>query len=216
MVAVTAAALVGDWRPWEDADPARTEIRLFASGAGSGLPTGLTITRTVSGSCNYESNVDPVPEARRCASTESFLYDPCFGYATELICVGSPWSTTATRFRVRKYTFFLKNNRIVDWDPAGTEPMPVEPRLPADVTKTEPPWAVELVNGQRCVLVSGATFVVAGQRGNYQCSRADGFNGGRGSWLIGVPDRTTQPWLVSYLAPRTSQTTQVAVKVAWY
>lgn len=212
---VGAAFIVGGWRPWKESGPARTEIRLFASGAGSGLPTGISIAGTVAGSCNYESNVDSVPEARRCIG-KNYIYDPCFGYGTELTCVSSPWSTTGTRFHVRRYTFFLKSNKIVEWDPAGTKPMPVQPRLKDDVTKTEPPWAVELANGQRCIVVSGATFVVAGQRGNYECSKSDGFNGGRGAWLIGVPDRAAQPWLAYYLAPNTSQTIQVAVRVAWY
>lgn len=189
---------------------------MFASGVGTGLPSPITATGRDTGACNDSSNVDPVDEAHHCVGRR-YVYDPCFGaFEPELLCVSSPWSRTGIRFHVRSFSFFLEK-KIVSWDPAGFAPIPVRMRpSDEDATKTKPPWALELSTGERCVLVDGATFLVAGQRANYECSRTTGFNGGRGVWLIGVPDRTSQLWQIARLAPGSAQTRQTAVEVAWY
>lgn len=217
VVAVTVAILTGAWSPLgHDESLARTEVRLYAVSL-FGQPRALDIAGKDTGSCS-RSNVNPVPNAYHCVGNR-FVYDPCFGdYGVDLVCVGSPWVESGIRFDVRRFRFFIpETGRTVEWNPRGSAPFPDVARSgDGDVTKAEPPWAVELANGQRCVLVSGATFVVAGQRGNYQCSKKTGFNAGRGSWLLGEPDRVGPLWRASYLPDGAFETHQVEVEVAWY
>lgn len=193
--AISTALITGAWHPFTSAKLTRTEIRLFTSGEVLGLPANLRVARRASGGCTY-SSVLAAPEAYRCGAA-AVIYDPCLGYPPRLMCVESPWTQEAVQLHV------------------ATPIHPPPTRSLAEVLKTRP-WALELSNGERCVSVAGATFVVTGARANYECSRTTGFNGGTGAWLIGVPDRTQQPWEVTFLAERDSATTQIAVRVAWF
>jgi hypothetical protein len=91
--------------------------------------------------------------------------------------------------------------------------------LPANATspvnQAHPPWALELENGLRCVFNAGTGFVVADQRANYECGGVQ-FGEPRGAWIIGVPDRSSEPWLASVLSALGARSTEVAIKVAWY
>jgi hypothetical protein len=55
--------------------------------------------------------------------------------------------------------------------------------------------------------VSGATFAVADQRANYECSHG---------WAIGVPARTDAVWTASFYNGRASSVIAVPVRVAWF
>ena len=51
---------------------------------------------------------------------------------------------------------------------ALTEPLPREHGNELAVM-TGQPWAVEMQSGERCVLLSGASTIIAGHRMNYYC-----------------------------------------------
>jgi hypothetical protein len=213
---LATALITGAWHPWGSRAPVtHTEIRLFTSGEVLGLPAGLRVRAHVTGTCNDRSNVLGAPEAHRCGAGK-FIYDPCLGYAPDLTCVDSPWARNVVSLHATAISYLLPHNKIITWktNSARNPPRVTQPSL-ASVLKT-PPWAVELANGERCVFVDGATFAISGERANYECSHTTGFNDGNGAWVIGKPDRSHEPWFVSFLDSRGSATHQVAVRVAWF
>ena len=83
---------------------------------------------------------------------------------------------------------------------------------PADVAETaidplDIPWAVELANGERCTLLTGATAAFAGQRLNYGCES--------GGYVIGELQRDGLVWMASFLAKDAFASDLVPVAVAW-
>jgi hypothetical protein len=184
------------------AAPNRTEVSFFDPAVPGSEP--LKITETDHGSCNGFSNVNAASAALRCFGR--YIYDPCFSGATGgFVCLGSPWDEDAVLFRghVREWP----SNRF------GS------PRSPARATpRRTAPWALQLANGRRCAFVSGATYAIAGERLNYQCSTGrdpfgsnqDGFM----EWVVGVPDRSVQPWIVKFMIGRSTE--EVLVVRAWY
>lgn len=69
------------------------------------------------------------------------------------------------------------------------------------------PWAIELTNGDRCGLMTGATAVVAGMRINYGCE-------GGGS-IVGELDRFGAVWTANYYDEQSVGTETVAVATVW-
>ena len=69
------------------------------------------------------------------------------------------------------------------------------------------PWAVELANGERCGLLTGATAVVAGMRINYGCE-------GGGS-IVGELDRSQPVWTGNYYDEQALGTELVEVATVW-
>ncbi len=153
----------------------------------------------------------------------------------ELVCVASPFSPDVLRFHLTQPLQRMKDLSAEDGSasqvppdaqqppgvpqppmppPAGSEAVgPEEPaRAPnerADVVidPLEIPWALELANGSRCGLLTGATAVLAGQRINYGCDD--------GGLVIGEVDRSAVMWTVAYLADGASATNLVDVVTAW-
>jgi len=70
------------------------------------------------------------------------------------------------------------------------------------------PWALELGNGQRCVILTGATAPVVGMRINYGC--------GTGAQVVGDVDRSLPMWKVFYQGEKSISLNQVDVLTAWY
>jgi hypothetical protein len=70
----------------------------------------------------------------------------------------------------------------------------------------------------KCVLLDGATFTRAGLRANYGCTKTGvlTFSKPSSGWVIGVPERRHEPWIVFYSSERSSETVQVRVYEAWY
>jgi hypothetical protein len=169
--------------------PTATEIRLFAPLGPQGLNSGLKASQTVSGSCSGGSNKDHGrSDAWRCFGG-STIYDPCFNDPTSgsLACADAPWSASIVLLRLSEQlpTQFGNN----------------------DATGTALPWALELANGQQCVMIGGATATIAGMRINYGCP---------GGSVVGEPDRSATLWKVFFQAGTVSQLSQVAVSVGWY
>jgi len=93
-----------------------------------------------------------------------------------------------------------------------TEPLPSDTGNEAASLQSEQgagilPWALELANGERCTLLTGATAPIAGLRLNYGC---DG-----GASVLGDIDRSQPLWVVNYLADGGYATTLVPVSAAW-
>lgn len=105
--------------------------------------------KTVKGSCWERSLSDPWrDDTWRCASG-SFLYDPCFTYGiAAVLCAVDPWATQVTQMDLTS---------------------PLNYRLPQLRNSGPPFWAMTLATGVECVLLDGASGVVADQRVNYSC-----------------------------------------------
>lgn len=176
--------------------PQATSVRLYTPfQPGGGLVIGVAVTGRASGACFATSLASPVrPDAYRCNAGNSVL-DPCFAPLdgrAPLACSRDPWSANAV---------------LLTW----TGPLPSNTRLAAadpDYAKAMP-WALELANGQRCTVLTGATAPVAGLRINYGCPD--------GGIVAGGIDRTLPLWRVFYqTGNRSLSLSQVNVNVAWY
>jgi hypothetical protein len=113
-----------------------------------GLKPTLQATR-VRGDCWESSIADATREdAFRCVMSDQIhLLDPCFtGSLGEsiVVCAEDPWTPAV---RVMTLTRPLPN------------PSPLRGL----------PWAVELESGERCILETGASATLAGERLNYEC-----------------------------------------------
>ncbi|MBA2519395.1 MAG: hypothetical protein H0V24_07000 [Chloroflexia bacterium] len=216
------AGIAQDATPAADsatASLARTDVRHFLPYGLDGLNPELTVVSEDSGVCAHESlSIPGRPDAWDCIGGESSaIYDPCFAdpfmipdETGNLVCVDSPFSTEIVRFTL---TEPLSIEKDVDDPmaaampgPAGADPMATN--VPeADPEHWELPWALELANGERCTLLTGATAAFAGDRLNYGCE-----NGG---YVLGEVNQERPVWIVSYLADGAFATTLVEVVAAW-
>ena len=117
-----------------------------------------------------------------------------------MACATEPWATDVVRFRLTEPLPREKEDAAAPGDPVAA----VEE---ADADPWELPWALELANGKRCTLLTGASVVLAGERLQYGCE-------GGGS-VLGEMDREQPVWAVDYLADGAVATTLVDVTVAW-
>ena len=120
------------------------------------------------------------------------IYDPCFagfeGARPVVACLSSPTTGVAAVLT-----------------PTGG--VPVQEANKEDLL-TSLPWSLDLVNGARCAVLTGATAAFAGMRVNYGCTN-------RGS-VIGEVDRSQLRWRVFYQAPNATTASLVDVVTAWY
>ncbi len=171
-----------------------TAVRLFVPfGPGRALQPGVAVSERLEGRCFAESAASAArSDAWRCMAGNRIL-DPCFEGTVEgrttLACARSPWESTVALL-------------------ALTEPLPTTPGGRSPLLDGRP-WALELDNGSRCSLLTGATGAVAGMRINYGCE------GGRTS-VVGDIDRRTARWKVFVLAGDGVTMDQRSVRFAWY
>ncbi len=197
----TPAALAG-------AGPVRTDARYFLPYGPGGLNAGLTTSATDSGVCAHGSLAAPGrPDAWDCLGAGDTVRDPCFadpfaapGERHELACATAPWAADVVLFRLTEPLSREKDDAPAAGNPAGG----VEE---ADPDPWELPWALELANGERCTLLTGASVVLAGERLHYGCEG--------GGAVLGEPDRAEPLWTAAYLADGAVGTTLVDVSVAW-
>jgi hypothetical protein len=189
---VVLVALVVTMAVGSTADSAQRTRRLhYSPFATDGSAIGrLTVTPHDHGQCNTGSEA-VVGHVYRCFDG-NVIRDPCYydnrTSADEgndvVLCVESPWSRSAVRLRVD--TLDSSYGRR----PGG------------------PPWALELMSGERCVFAEGATNVVRGRRLNYTCSRSH--------YLWGSPDTSHALWRIR--ASRNYRGTnmrKLATRMAW-
>ena len=193
------------------AAPARTDARYFLPYGRGGLNAGLAVTATDGGVCAHESLATPGrPDAWDClGGADNAIYDPCFadpfaaaGELHELACAAAPWAADVVLFRLTEPLSRQKEGVPGAGDPAAAAAVPE-----ADADPWEMPWALELANGKRCTLLTGASVVLAGERLHYGCEG--------GGAVLGEVDREQPVWAVDYLADGAVATTLVDVTVAW-
>jgi len=171
----------------------RTQLKLLTPYGLGGLSAALTVIDRVNGTCFTQSLASASrPDAWRCTAGNAIL-DPCYqsvlGDGKELACpVSGPWSANVVLLTL-------------------TAPLPPETRKELSRDNTAP-WAIELANGQRCSLFTGATPPVAGMRINYGCPG--------GSQAIGDIDRNQPVWRVFFQGEKSIALEQMDVKVAWF
>jgi hypothetical protein len=191
---------------WKQIDPSAkpveaTEVRYFRTQNVLTDAPILRIVKRTSGVCGDWSLADPggVPEARRCFADHTEAYDPCFeaGYEGEqgsaVECVEAPWSGTSVRLLVLHEL----------QQPNGRKP---SARRKNDVSLW-PPWAVNLTNGDRCLLATGLEPHVAGLPLTYRC---------RNGVAFGLPDRGHKLWTIYYKRAQDTGSVTVSIATAWY
>jgi hypothetical protein len=189
LVAVLAVAL-GLGGCATSSPAAHTSVQGLApsrTAATTALPAAST---TTSGSC-WEGSLALYQDASawRCTASNQIM-DPCFTPpgqpdAPQLTCASSPWAP-ATRLML-------------------TQPLPLE-AANSPGSGPRPVWAMELANGDRCVLGTGTATQVGAVTLDYLCT-----SGG----LAGGVDRSHQPWIVRYQPARSSTLQPLAVRNAW-
>lgn len=207
------------------ASVARTNLRYFLPYSADGLAADLNVVAETSGVCLHPSLADVGrPDAWACLDPETNeIFDPCFEdpFASreelgELACATSPFSPDVRRFSLTQPLQRMKDHSADGGSapqPPPSAPQPPMPlpapdeRVDVVIDPLEIPWALELANGSRCGLLTGATAVLAGQRINYGCD-----DGGQ---VIGEVDRSAAMWNVAYLAEGASATDQIDVVTAW-
>lgn len=172
---------------------ARTRIKMLTPFGPAGLSIGMAVTQQLNGTCFTRSVASPTrDDAWRCSAGNAIM-DPCYhrimGDEKQLACpVGGPW-------------------------PANVVLLTLTQALPQDEHKavsrdSSLPWALELANGQRCSLFTGATAPIAGMRINYGCPG--------GFVVVGDIDRSQPAWRVFFQGEKSIALEQVDVAVAWF
>ena len=178
--------------PWAQPAPAATQVRVTVPFDPGRLVSGLTVSARTAGSCWTASQASGSrPDAWRCMSGNR-IHDPCFvgfvGSDQVAACFASPWTSEVVLLTL-----------------SGP--------LPADVKRSPsllsgPPWALELASGERCTMLTGATWAVAGMRVNYGCP-------GDVS-VVGDIDRSAPMWRAFVLRAGAAMMSQVEISVAYY
>jgi Uncharacterised protein family UPF0547 len=171
----------------------RTNIVIMRPSVAERLISTLHVIGRDRGECGELSVADyGNPEAHRCyPSTSPEIGDPCFVFRySQLVCMEDPWDK-----RVRLVT-------ATDTPAPGSHPL-----------RKDLPWAIELTTGLRCVLITGATYSVAGLRSNYGCFRSIGHDDGS---VFGTLDRSHELWYATFAPESSTELRRVAVKTVWY
>jgi hypothetical protein len=69
------------------------------------------------------------------------------------------------------------------------------------------PWYIDLVDGQKCGFVLGATMAIGDRRANYSCDRG---------WLYGDVDRSSGQWTILIQGDGATGLTPVSIATAYY
>jgi hypothetical protein len=174
------------------AQPAPTEVRVVVPFTPGGLVASLTVAARASGSCWTASLASASrPDAWRCMAGNS-IHDPCFvgpaGADQVAACLQSPWSSRVTLLTL-------------------SGPLPGNAARPGNLLDGSP-WALELASGERCTMLTGATWGVAGLRVNYGCP-------GDVS-VVGDLDRSGPTWRAFVLRGGAAVMGQVEIRAAYY
>jgi hypothetical protein len=172
-----------------------TQTMLYSPWATSTSLFGdITPVSTASGGhCGGASDFDVNDQfAWRCTAQSGALYDPCFAPGattpvadvTEVACTDNPWSGVS----------LIKLSQPLTSSSWGT---------PTEDPRT--PWALQLVNGDRCGLIEGTGSVVGGVTLNYGCTYGD----------AAYPSENVEPWTSPYALHGTGVVTASPVATAW-
>jgi hypothetical protein len=174
---------------WASAVQARTHTTATVYQAFSYHGVIVPHVQVESGYCSTTSGVTRRNDAWRCLVGNS-IYDPCFSstFVVGVVVCPTPWKDTGIEIRL-------------------TQPLPQATSHVAPSLALQP-WALQTAAGAHCVLSSGASSIVHGQRLNYSCGTQVG--------LWGFPKRASQPWtILSAPLNATVLTHRVAILHAW-
>jgi hypothetical protein len=172
-----------------------TQTMLYSPWATSTSLFGdITPVNTESGgTCSGASDFDVNDQfAWRCTDQSGALFDPCFAPGatspmadvTEVACADNPWS---------EVTLITLSQPLTSssW---GT---------PTDGLRH--PWALQLVNGDKCGLIEGTGSVVGGVVLNFGCTYGD----------AAYPSENVEPWTSQYSLNPSGVVTASPVATAW-
>jgi hypothetical protein len=181
-------------------------IAIGCAGASAATPTSASVydpfssavhvKPTVKGSCFTGSIGVDHRGAWRCMSA-NHLYDPCFSASntakTVLCPVNGPWDSTVLKLKLTK-----------------SLPLKFANKRKASTSSSTLPWALVTSSGWKCVIITGATTAINGNRLNYSCKHTS-------NSLWGSPVRSSEPWQI-YAAPAQAKTlsSKVAIATAWF
>ena len=193
-----AALLIPGSHSFADNPPCApaTQIKLITPFQSGNLGIGFAVTARGDGECFARSAaVAGRPDAWRC-SIGNAIHDPCLqnvlGDPKVLACPDTPWSANVSLLTL-------------------TKPLPTDSAV-GDGGKTPlkdtMPWALEMANGQRCTLFTGATAPIAGMRINYGCPG--------GFIAVGNIDRSRADWRIFFQGEKSISMELTDIAVAWY
>jgi hypothetical protein len=180
----------------------KTGVYLFEPYENGRLNSDISVSQTVTGSCDQASQVDVNrPDAWACTTRAGKTYDPCFANAdlTELACpdlptVGSGSLSAASMFNVALFK----------------PGIPLDPDLANTPGQDATPFLIELGNGDFCVPepadIRFASLLIFGY-----CNSGYWFGPGdlsKDLWLL--------PVLVAGPSQSVSQVTQQPILRVWY
>src|SRR5215213_8014365 len=181
----------------QDATPAtgqsaRTDVRYVLPFGPDGLNPGLTATATDEGVCGFPSSAAlDRPDAWDCLGGDDQVYDPCFENPFTLpddpgqvACLASPFTTDVVVLTLTEPLVRQKETPDPTMDAA-------QDAAGVSLAPWDLPWALELANGDRCTLLGGTLYQLAGQVVYYSCEQ----NGA----VLGVVDHGQPLWTVNYL-----------------
>ena len=146
------------------------------------------ITKKVQGRCDMQSRIILREDAWRCQAGKTLL-DPCFAKMgpnqKSLICPSSPWTSEYVQIDTEVSLNNLQHDRL-------------------DMSRTFP-WAIELVNGERCQAVEAGEYYDS-MPIRYRCS---GHN-----LLLGTIQRCNPVWSMFEKTPGGVNT--VNLKKVWF
>lgn len=166
----------------------KTTAQVFHAFDAAGRPK--LATRPKRGSCFSGSNAASRNDAWRC-TVGNFIYDPCFS---------SPRAPGVVLCPGEELRFAIKVNLT-----KGLPRRYANSRPPA---LDEQPWNLQLLDGEHCIFLTGATSVLQGRRLNYACERS------HTTALWGLPNRGTQPWSI-FSAPFMATTLRDHRLIRW-
>ena len=126
--------------------------------------------------------------------THNSILDPCFSSpraASFVLCPTAPWRNRGVELRL-------------------TGPLPRSMANHGALSLGNQPWALELLDGRRCLFSGGATSEVEGKRLNYFCAT------GGSSGLWGYPARGGEPWTILSAPPSATHLSErLPIRRAW-
>jgi hypothetical protein len=170
-----------------------TTLHVFTPWAGSIPAAGVTIDKTLKGSCTRGSRVLTRADAWHCEAG-GHTYDPCFSNSraevgAHVLCMASPWEDgTAIELTAR---------------------LPLNRANPGGNPERFRPWAMVTAAHQECDLVPDSSMGrIAGLPVDYACAGS--------SLLLGLPTRGTT-WTQAYAAATgVKKTSRVALRSVWW
>jgi len=174
-----------------DALVRHTIVEVFAPWRLNGsVSAGVTVVKRLSGSCWTGSIAVDDRQVWRCMSSDGIL-DPCFAPGevnpVELACDPEPWNGHVTLLRL-------------------TSALPMAAANPVNSSGPAVGWAIELSDGDRCFVSTGANADVDGVLLLYYCASGNS---------AGPLNRQSEPWTVDYYPTGSDVLKPADVRVAW-